>query len=361
MKSSRLLALTLFTVACAQPAEPQKDEGVAEMNVAAVKDEPAREVVARHPATETDAKPDEELVRKVAALEAELTKARAEVETLKQTPAGLMTQLAAIKMDSKEGVDEAEVLSKQIVDRFPTSEEAKAANAIHSKINAMRAQMHKEEELASRNEDYAEIVENSATPGSKAEVERVQKLVEDFRKNHPTDPRIRTLKKIETQLTKALIRIEQEKVNATAIALSRDIGSAIGQAADGTEFDADAIRTTIRKLRDADFRYDEMQAMPRTTVAEARKDPEASRGKLISGSVRVLQIYKEEGFYRGTLCADSWCNKVLYFITPGSTNGIVENSRVKFAGTFVQRYWYENSGGGSTESLLLVGYFQGQA
>lgn len=360
MKSRCPLLLTLIAISCGQPAAPQKEEGVAEMNAAAFRVEPIQEGVAPAPVVEIDAKRDEESERKLAELEAELAKVKAEAEALKQTPAGLMAQLAAIKLDSKEGIDEAETLSKQIVDRFPASEEAKAAKAIHSKITVMRAEMQKEAELEARNEDHAEIVLNAAASGSKEEVERVQKLIEAFRKNHPADSRVRSLKKIEAHLTRTLVRIEQEKVNAAAIALSRDIQIATTNATDGAEIDGEALGDAMRKLRDANFRYDEMQAMPRTTVAEARKDPDSSRGKLISGSVRVLQIYKDGPFFRGTLCADSWCNNILYFWTAGSTNGIVANSRVKFAGTFVHRYSYDNAGGGTTESLAVVGYFQGQ-
>ena len=100
--------------------------------------------------------------------------------------------------------------------------------------------------------------------------------------------------------------------------------------------------------------------LPKGSFAEAMKDPGAERGKAIVVGGKVLQIDKDGDYFKGLLCADRWCNKIYYFITPGTTRGIVGGKWARFAGVVTQKYSYSNTGGGQTHSILLVGYFKGQ-
>ena len=98
-----------------------------------------------------------------------------------------------------------------------------------------------------------------------------------------------------------------------------------------------------------------LDALPKTSGAEARKDPDESRGKVISASGNVLEIRRSDNFFEGALVTDS--GNIVRFITP-KADGVTDGTWASFRGIFVQEYDYANVSGGETRSILLVGRFQ---
>jgi hypothetical protein len=128
------------------------------------------------------------------------------------------------------------------------------------------------------------------------------------------------------------------------------------EATDGTEINTSALVHVALGIDGSGL--SDLRGLDRTSYAEAMKDPDDARGKVLSVEGDVIQIQKDKDLFRGTMAAGfgNW----VYVITPGRTDGIVADSHVRFAGFFVQKFSYPNTLGGMTESALVVGRFVGQ-
>jgi hypothetical protein len=91
-------------------------------------------------------------------------------------------------------------------------------------------------------------------------------------------------------------------------------------------------------------------------LAEAKKDSDATRGKRLEASGRVIEIRREKDIYFGSLLTPG--GTVLTFVTPFTTDGVFANTQANLVGAYVQEYAYKNTGGGQTRSLLVVGLVQ---
>ena len=98
-----------------------------------------------------------------------------------------------------------------------------------------------------------------------------------------------------------------------------------------------------------------LDAMPKTSAAEAQKDSDGSRGKVVRVGGSVIEIRKDKEIYEGTIAIDG--GGYAYFITPLPTPGVFAGSWASYRGIYIQEYAYPNVSGGQTRSLLLVGAF----
>lgn len=100
-----------------------------------------------------------------------------------------------------------------------------------------------------------------------------------------------------------------------------------------------------------------IERLPETTHAKIMKDSESERGKRLCVSGQVVQIAKEQGtkLFFGTMSDDS--GRMTYYYAAGSTGDIVDGHRARFCGVSAGRFSYENTGGGTTHAVRLVGMF----
>lgn len=124
-------------------------------------------------------------------------------------------------------------------------------------------------------------------------------------------------------------------------------------ASDGSELSVQAIAGISRILQLVGLPM--VDKCKKTTMGEAKKDPGAERGKVLSVTGRVIEIHGNGGLFDGGLATDG--GTIVHFETPLSTRGIVEGSYVTFRGVFVQEYAYKNVTNGQTRSVALVGAF----
>jgi hypothetical protein len=100
-----------------------------------------------------------------------------------------------------------------------------------------------------------------------------------------------------------------------------------------------------------------IEQLPETTHARILKDSQAERGKRLCVSGQVVQIAREQGtkLFYGTLFGEA--GRMTYYYAVGSTGDIVDGHRARFCGVSAGRFSYENTGGGTTHAVRLVGMF----
>jgi hypothetical protein len=71
----------------------------------------------------------------------------------------------------------------------------------------------------------------------------------------------------------------------------------------------------------------------------------------------VLQIAKEQGtkIFSGTFQGED--GKFYFYLATASTGDLLDGHRARFCGVVTSRFSYENSAGGSTHSVRMVGLF----
>lgn len=96
-----------------------------------------------------------------------------------------------------------------------------------------------------------------------------------------------------------------------------------------------------------------------TSFKVVRKDSDASRGKRMCISGRLIQIAKEKlddgALFVGLMLTGY--SEITRFIAAGSTGDLVENSRARLCGVVIGTYDYSNSGGGKGHAISVVGMF----
>jgi hypothetical protein len=102
-----------------------------------------------------------------------------------------------------------------------------------------------------------------------------------------------------------------------------------------------------------------LQKIPETQRALVMKDPTAEAGKRLcwSGSVIEISTDRSSGqpIYAGGMINDN--GDVVRFFTVGSSGDIVEHTWARLCGIVTGVLSYENSGGGTTHSVQVVGMF----
>jgi len=207
---------------------------------------------------------------------------------------------------------------------------------------------------------YEGIRRDSESAATVADVDGVLARIVAFKSRFPTAPENKGLKKLERSQKKMRKMHAKNEAEAKARAATEELRNLLSGVSDGNELAVPQLIQVANHLQQNDIKYDAISKLPRGSFLEAMKDPDSERGKGVTLRGRVIQISKDGEYFTGLLCADTWCNKVYHFVTPGTTKGVVANKRARFAGVISQRYSYSNVRGGTTHSIALVGYFKGQ-
>lgn len=232
----------------------------------------------------------------------------------------------------------------------------KLAN-IQQELNSAHALI---EELRKTPEQiYKGLVEKASNVNDSTSTRTVIEEIDSFILKNPTSPLSKSAQQLKMELQKKLKSFEAEEARRAALLALGEIKALLAGVKDGTELDAIALVKLARRIEES-FPLRVLKQLPKTTYKAAMKDPDAERGAIISASGRVIQIRKEllEGnftIYKGQLVKSDF--NVIYFIALGSTNGIYEDSWATFTGVFSQVYYYPNVSGGTTPSVVAVGYF----
>ena len=230
--------------------------------------------------------------------------------------------------------------------------------ALHARLDAVEkenAEFRKTPSAVSQ-----EILAAADAAGSLSEIETVLTSIKEFRDRFPGAAEIKPLARRVSPLKKARNRMRKEAKQAEAMKAISEIKSQLSGVQDGADLSVRQMITVARHLADKDLKYSAISKMPHCNFKEAMKDPDSERGKSIRIRGRIIQITKDGDYFTGLICTGRFCDKIYYFMTPGTTRGLNEQSNASFAGIVAQRYSYPNSGGGTTHSLALVGYFKGQ-
>jgi hypothetical protein len=148
---------------------------------------------------------------------------------------------------------------------------------------------------------------------------------------------------------------EAERVRLGDVGYTVVVEGAASLARDGTtisEGEVGLVRSTIAQAGTRFFKY-----LKTTTLAEALKSPSAARGKVLSTAGNVVEIREEGGSTHGSIMVGE---HVVYFLTPLSTEGVVQGSWASLKGVMLQEYAYANVSGGQTRSILVVGALNGR-
>lgn len=97
-----------------------------------------------------------------------------------------------------------------------------------------------------------------------------------------------------------------------------------------------------------------------TSIGAVMKDADPERGKRVCFTGSVIQISKARYVavmesYEGLIMSSGW--KVVRFYSFGSTASIAEGSHTKFCGVVMGQFHYNNSGGGQSHAISVVGMF----
>jgi hypothetical protein len=97
-----------------------------------------------------------------------------------------------------------------------------------------------------------------------------------------------------------------------------------------------------------------------TTFDEMQKDPDKGRGKRTCVSGEIIEIHATklgaEGGDTGLLMGAGM--RLVRFLSVGSSEGIVRDSRTSFCGVAIGQYDYANSAGGTGHAVEIVGMFK---
>jgi len=99
-----------------------------------------------------------------------------------------------------------------------------------------------------------------------------------------------------------------------------------------------------------------LEEMTPTTLALAKRDPDAARGRAIKVSGRILELRTTHGLAEGLLLTED--KTVVRFMTNMPTAGLTSTSTSTYRGVFLQRHLYKNSSGSRMHALVLVGAFE---
>lgn len=101
--------------------------------------------------------------------------------------------------------------------------------------------------------------------------------------------------------------------------------------------------------------WKELQAIPETSIAKMKKDPDLERGKRLCIAGTVIEIQRVEKVYGGRIMNDAI--EVVTFLALGDTGNIVGNSTGRLCGIATGLLSYSNAAGGTTHSVRVVGAF----
>ena len=103
--------------------------------------------------------------------------------------------------------------------------------------------------------------------------------------------------------------------------------------------------------------FDVFTKKDETSFGMIKKDADPERGKRMCWSGTIVQIAKvDQVGFAGLLMTKKY--DIIHFFAAGSTGSLVENSRARFCGLVTGLYTYDNSGGGVSHGIDMVGMFK---
>jgi hypothetical protein len=190
-------------------------------------------------------------------------------------------------------------------------------------------------------------------------ISAVQKEAHAFIDGNPTSPLVKNVKTLLAELVVREKAARQEEERQAAVNALDNIKSALSGIDDGSELGAAPIMK-LAGLIEKEYTLGVLKRMPSTNYKAAMKDADAERGRVMTVRGSVVQISKQAAagltVYEGVLLTGGW--DAIHYIAVGSTKEIYEKSQATFVGVFAQTYSYPNAGGGTTHSVVLVGYFE---
>lgn len=99
-----------------------------------------------------------------------------------------------------------------------------------------------------------------------------------------------------------------------------------------------------------------LDEMTSTTLAIAKRDPDAARGRVIKVSGRIIELRTTHGLSEGILLTDD--RTEVRFMTSTSVAGLKATAISTYRGVFVQRHLYKSSTGQRKQSFVIVGSFE---
>lgn len=207
---------------------------------------------------------------------------------------------------------------------------------------------------ATPEQKYEALVDSSNNVGTPSEAEGAIDQIDAFVEKNPGHKLAGTARRLKATLQKKKKVLEEEASRRAADEAVAELKGLLANITDGSDLDLPTVRTVIDKVKQS-YSLAVLKKMPQTSYKEATKDADAARGKILSLRGRVIQISKvETGLYEGVMLQNYDAVK---YLALGSTEGIFEDSWAQFIGVFTQRYSYANAGGGTTHSVVVVGYF----
>ena len=105
--------------------------------------------------------------------------------------------------------------------------------------------------------------------------------------------------------------------------------------------------------------FSEIQSLPSSSFALTMKDPDETRGRklCIQGSVIEISVEKVPDGKIAIAGMFDASHNIYRVIAVGSSGDITSESRAKFCGVIIGREDYENSNGGVSHAVALVGMF----
>lgn len=194
-------------------------------------------------------------------------------------------------------------------------------------------------------------------------VDKIYSAIDKFRKTFPTAKETSLVLRVRSELRRKRAKFLTAEKKQQLLESIKSIRAILNGVSDGTDLSLPQIIRLGQELKSNETRYVELRKLPKTKWDDAMKDPDSERGKSISIYGKIIQISRDGDYFKGLICTENqygWCDNFYYFVTPGTTKGINEDSKASFAGVFVQRYSYKTTGGGQKHSLALVGYFDRQ-
>ena len=202
---------------------------------------------------------------------------------------------------------------------------------------------------------YKLLVEKSADLQNVGQSEQLLKALDDFISKNPGSKQTVGAKSLKRTVTKKHDELKKEAERKAAEQAIQEFREKLKAVQDGKELDED-LNKSIADLITRSYTLSTLKLLPQTKYREAEKSPETERGKLMKYRGQLMQIKNiNDNLCEGTIIQNGW--DVVFFYAVGSTKGLYANSWGTFYGIFTQQYSYQNTGGGTTHALVLVGYF----
>lgn len=149
---------------------------------------------------------------------------------------------------------------------------------------------------------------------------------------------------------------EKERLRAERVSFAESVERAAREhGEDGTKVSGVPVGIISALVERDNLGLPMLELVPSTSLAEAKKDPDAARGKRVRVAGSIIEIRVSGGSAEGALMTDGMTVVRLY--STMSTSGVFDGGWASFVGVFVQEYDYPNVSGGVTRSYLLVGAF----